>query len=343
MARRDAVMSLLRRGGAPWLLNRFWGDDRLTVLAYHRICECDVAEFPYLVANVSATPDMFRQQMQYVSDHFNVIDLETLRRHVTENAPLPERALLITFDDGYQDNFDNAAPILREFNLPAVIFIVSGRMTNPAPLWWDEVALYFHQTRLSTVDLPLVGTLDLTPIKPRERSLLTFLEALKLRPESEKAQIVRDLPDKLDVPPMNPDEHPLFMSWSEVRELAEWDIICQPHTETHPILTRITPEQAVIELMNARDAIESEAGYPAYALAYPNGQPSDHSREIRQILRELDYDLAFTLSAGPMPYADIRQQPYQIRRVFLSLNDTFDMFVMKVMGLPALIERPEYQ
>ena len=128
----------------------------------------------------------------------------------------------------------------------------------------------------------------------------------------------------------------LFFNWDTVRELARDGVLCQPHTVTHPIMTRISPDEARAELQQARDRIQQEAGYPATAFAYPNGMPGDYDARTIRILKELGYMSAYTLTPGPMKQADVRRYPYQIKRVFLSLNDTFDVFAAKVAGLPAL-------
>lgn len=343
MGRRELVAKVIRRSGSLSLLDRWWGKERLTVLAYHRVGDYDLDTFPYFAPNISATTAMFRRQMAYVAEHFNVIDLHTLRDYVRGQGELPDRPLLITFDDGYYDNYASAAPILREFNFPAVIFIVTGRMDDRGPLWWDEVAYYFHTANTRTVTLPLIGQVSLVTPDEKGDAMYAYSEALKRLPEDEKRDYVAQLPELLGSAPLQPAAHQMFMNWDQVRELWADNIVSQPHTHTHPILTRIPLESVRHELETSAGRIKRETGHDAFAFAYPNGQPTDYSPDIMQIMRELNFDLGFTLSAGPMPRADIRQHPLQIRRVFLSMGDTFDIFAAKVMGIPALIDRPTYK
>lgn len=343
MGKRELVAKLIRRSGSLSLLDRWWGNERLTVLAYHRVGDYDLDTFPYFAPNISATTAMFRQQMAYVAEHFNVIDLHTLRDYVRGQGDLPERPLLITFDDGYYDNYASAAPILREFNFPAVIFIVTGRMDDQSPLWWDEVAYYFHTTQSRAANLPLIGQVSLTTLDEKGAAMYAYSEALKRLPEDEKHDYVAQLPELLNTAPLQPAEHQMFMNWEQVRELWSDNIVSQPHTHTHPILTRIPLDAARDELQTSAEMIRRETGQDAFAFAYPNGQPADYSPDIMQTMRELNIELGFTLSAGPMPRVDIRQYPLQIRRVFLGIGDTFDVFAAKVMGIPALIDRPTYK
>src|SRR5512138_490244 len=108
MKKSHPLSDRLYRAGTPRLLDWAWGSHRLTVLAYHRINNVNAPDFVGLKANVSASPEQFAQQMDYVARTFNVIDLAVLRDHVVDGKPLPSRPLLITFDDGYLDNYEFA-------------------------------------------------------------------------------------------------------------------------------------------------------------------------------------------------------------------------------------------
>src|SRR4051812_42315092 len=87
------------------LVKALWGPNRLTILVYHRIVDLDAEEFPYYRPNVSTSPAMFARQMAYIAENFNVIDLTRLQSYIKSGEPLPSHPLIITFDDGYLDNF----------------------------------------------------------------------------------------------------------------------------------------------------------------------------------------------------------------------------------------------
>ena len=333
MSKKQAAARLLANGIGIQLLDSFWGKKRLTVLAYHRIIEYEHANFADYVPVVSATPTIFEQQMQFVEQYFNVISLTDLYNAMTKNAPLPDRPLLITFDDGYLDNYENAYPILKKFNFPAVIFLTTSRMADPSPLWWDQVARYFHHTHKQDVNLPLIGEQSLTG-ESKPHILDNLLRELKKIPEDEKLDAVENIRQVLDV--TDPDKSPLFMNWDQVRDLVNNGIACQTHTLTHPIMTRISPEEVRRQLSGARDAIAAETNQEIVAFAYPNGTHADYSMDTMAALQETGYTMAFTLEPGPMRWDAVKQHPLQIRRVYLGYHDTFEVFKVKVMGVPAL-------
>lgn len=329
------VRGLYDTGGLD-LIRSAWGDS-LTVLAYHRVCEHEGDNFCFFKPNVSASPEMFSKQMQYVSERYSVISLRDLEAFIIGDSELPERPLLITFDDGYLDNYEIAAPILKAFGFPAVIFIVTSRMEDPRPLWWDLCAYYFHHTKLDEVSLPLLGKRSLGSNK--NTVCMEIIEELKKLPEEEKHIILQRLPDQLKIDVSHTDIPALFMSWEEVRMLEVQGVLCQPHTVSHPIMSRINSGEVETQLVTAKKMIEQQTGYRASAFAYPNGMPGDYDKNTIQALKASGYTSAFTLSPGPMIKGAVKKHPYQIRRVFLSYRDSLEIFAAKCSGLLRIKER----
>lgn len=333
MNKKSLFSLILSKSGITAALDKFWGSDRLTVLAYHRIIDVNAPGFDLYRPNVSASPAMFERQMAYVSEHFTVIDLARLNAFIHHGEPLPPRPLLITFDDGYIDNYTNAYPILRRYNLPAIMFLIAGKMDNPTPPWWDLCAYYFNHTRCASVDLPLLGQRDLTISREAVREEL--MRQLKRLPNEQKNEVINVLGQVLDVPAtVYP---PLFVSWDQVRELVANGISCQPHTVDHPIMTRIGRDEVLYQLCESRARIERETGQQAITFAYPNGTRADFDDSTLSALRECGYQTAFTLVPGPMKFERVRKTPLTIKRVALLYKDTFDMFLVKLMGVPALL------
>lgn len=341
MGAKEAVSKLLYYSGGLKLLNLKWKNN-LTVLAYHRIDEVKEGEFNYFIPNIAATPEQFREQMEYVAQHYQVVSLEQVRDFIYSDIALPDKPLLITFDDGYLDNFQYAYPILSEFGFAAVIFIITGRMTDSGPLWWDELAYYFHYTKLNQADLPWIGLRSWQDNDSKMDVMFELLTAIKLLSESEKHRLLKEVPNALEVAELKTEEHRLFMNWDQVRELYSKGIRCEPHTVTHPIMSRIDHEQAQRELAQSRQDIIDQAGYEPIAFAYPNGMPGDFSSDTIELLKETHYQLAFTLSPGPMPLEELKAHPYEIKRMFLGYWDSREVFAAKLAGLPALIHSYPY-
>jgi peptidoglycan/xylan/chitin deacetylase (PgdA/CDA1 family) len=104
----------------------------LRVLMYHKVN--DLPENP-LTMPVSVFDDQMAQvrELGYV-----VVDLEAVLDHYVRDRPLPPKAVLITFDDGYHDNLDNAATVLKKYGYPAVLFVPIGYLDDRQPLPHEE-------------------------------------------------------------------------------------------------------------------------------------------------------------------------------------------------------------
>ncbi|MGB7342233.1 MAG: polysaccharide deacetylase family protein [Phototrophicaceae bacterium] len=325
----------------PAMLDQYWGKNRLTVLNYHRIADVNAPDFVGFAPNVSTDAQGFERQMQYVTSHFNVIALDDLVAYILHGTALPDKPLLITFDDGYLDNYEVAFPIMQKYGVPAVIFLLTSRMTDTHYLpWWDACAEAIRRTRKTEVNLPVLGLRQLGDDMQNLAVSSEMIQHLKGVPEADKlsqlAQMVEALAVDLSL------EKPLFVNWDQVRNLVAGGVACQPHTQTHAIMTRIAEEQVYEEIRMSKMLIEQETDQQATAFAYPNGTPADFDKTTIRILRELGYKTAFTLLPGPMPLNLVQQYPFQIKRVYLSYKDTFDTFKMKTMGVPALLDKEPF-
>lgn len=112
---------------------------RVSVLMYHHVQNETVAKTKGQT-NLTVDTEVFRKQMQYLRDkNYNVIGISDLKNFFDSGTVLPQRSVLITLDDGYKDNYENAYPILKEFGYRATIFIPTGLLNNPDYLSWSDL------------------------------------------------------------------------------------------------------------------------------------------------------------------------------------------------------------
>jgi peptidoglycan/xylan/chitin deacetylase (PgdA/CDA1 family) len=238
---------------------------------------------------------VFRERMQWVGEWFNVLPLEDAINALVRGG-LPERALAITFDDGYADNFDVAWPILRQYALPATFFIATGFLDG-GRMWNDSVIEAVRRTAHEQLDLSVLnlGTYGLRSDASRRSTIEALLGKLKyLSPErrGEAVDIVASI-GGAQLP------CGLMMTSAQVRELGAGGMGIGGHTHTHPILTRVDGSVARREIVGGREALESIVRQPVRLFAYPNGKPViDYSAEHVRIVRELGFSAALSTSAG---------------------------------------------
>ncbi len=333
------LLKLFLRLGLFDVFHSLW-PNRLTVLAYHRIADPNGPGFDTFKPNVSATPAAFAAQMDFMRRRFNIVSAGQVVAWLQGQQSLPARPALITFDDGYRDNLDHALPVLQQRNLPAVIFLATDYIGKSTPFFWDLIAYCFYHTSQNEADLPLAGRQTWYDEKSRTAVMSNWLAGLKRLPDEKKWTAVRQLPQALGLSVAGDAFAGLHLTWDQVRTMVATGIEMGAHTESHPILTRVSLEQARLEVTGSKARIEAEIERPVTAFAYPNGQPTDFSPALQAMLQQVGIEAAFTLVPGPARLSEVRQAPMAIRRIFLHHKDTLPRFAAKVMGIPRLLGLP---
>jgi peptidoglycan/xylan/chitin deacetylase (PgdA/CDA1 family) len=302
----------------------------LTVLNYHRVDDASRPGFNTFIPNVSATPTEFTRQMDYVKRYYNAITCEQLNAFRRGEKELPPYPLLITFDDGYRDNYSNAYPILKERKLPALIFLATDYIENDTPFYWDHVAYCFCQTKKESVELPVLGLVSWTNVASRNAVVSRWIKSIKRLADQDKKRVVSELAGILDVEVPGGVFANLHLTWDQVREMNRNGIEMGAHTAGHPILTHIPLPKAEDELVRSKQKIEEEIGKPVVSFAYPNGGLEDFSPDVVRLVQKTGFELAFTLVNGTTRYAEIRSKPLTIRRIYLGASDVFPWFVARL-------------
>jgi peptidoglycan/xylan/chitin deacetylase (PgdA/CDA1 family) len=306
----------------------------LTVLAYHRIADLSSPDFIGLRSTVSASAEGFAKQCRFLRHWFNVISYEHLSHWLEGEESLPPWPALLTFDDGYRDNLTTALPILRQLNLPSLIFLTTTHLDDGRPFYWDQVAFCFQHAPLGDLSLPLLGRVFLTD-PGREGLLMEWMAKSKNVMEDEKAEAVRQLPVAmgLDIPSQRFRE--LILTWDETKRLPPLGMALGAHTRSHPILSKLPYNKAIDEIAGSRADIEARTGQAVCSFAYPNGHRTDFSESLERGITELGLETAFTLITGASSLRKIRQRPTAIRRIMISHKDDLRRFAFKLMsGLP---------
>lgn len=297
------------------------GTHRLRVLAYHRIDELD-AEPDLDPGLISATPASFRAQMELLETRYRVISLDELARAHRGEMPLPARAVLLTFDDGYLDFARNAWPILRDLGLPAVLFVPTHFADRPgAGFWWDRLHSALARTRERCIEVAGLGRLELGDAAARRRAHRVLRTHAKSLPHAEAIAWIDGWVDRLaEVPDLH-----RVLGWNELREMAHEGLSVCSHGHVHALCTRLSPGELAEELRVSKARIETELGgaAPPSAFAYPANACDAHARRA---VRDAGYELAFGGRRG-------------IDR--LPLADAFDLMRLPVQGYGTALFRAQ--
>ena len=300
----------------------------LRVLTYHRVDWPDARPelYPGLI---SATPDRFDRQMAFLAAHYRVVSMaEVLDAHET-GTPLPARAVLITFDDASVDFAAHAWPVLKRYSLPATVFVPTAYPDDPARrFWWDRVYAAVQAAR-EPLGTPF-GQLALTTPADRRAAVGRLFTYVKSLPHVEAMAWVEQFCGQA------PTGEPAVLGWDALRTLAAEGVTLAAHTQTHPLMTRISPEEARREAAASRRDLEREIGPVLPVFAYPSGACDD--AVARELQRE-GFRLAFTTLSGTneWPTAD----GMQLRRYNVGPKTNLGILRARLLPWPGRLLQPQ--
>lgn len=276
---------------------------RLTILIFHRVL---AQPDPLLPGEPDARA--FEERMRWITHWFNVIPLGEAVGSLAHRT-LPERPLAITFDDGYADNARVAAPILLKLGLPATFFVSTGFLDG-GRMWNDTVIEALRRAPGPDLDLrrASLGEHRIADIVGRRRAIDRLISVLKYLPSAEREAKAHQIA-AVAAGPLPAD---LMMRSEDVRKLHADGMTIGGHTVNHPILQRISDEEARSEIELGRARLEEITGAPIRLFAYPNGKPGeDYGPKHVRMVRELRFDAAVTTAWG---VADSGADPFQLPR-----------------------------
>jgi peptidoglycan/xylan/chitin deacetylase (PgdA/CDA1 family) len=247
----------------------------LTVVMFHRVVDRTDPDFGAADPEYTIEAGLFDELLGFFCDHYAVVGLADLFAAAEHARPLPEHALLISFDDGWADNLRYAVPLLRSRGLPAVIFVAAEPILSAAATWWQQQV--FDAGRRGD----LQAVLDRTGIRG---TILEVVCQLGTLTESARAEIIAPL----SAP--TPATRMMLMP-GDLRRLTELGIAIGIHGYTHLPLTRVVDLDR--ELRDAQSVIASLSGdgTSAAALACPHGR---YDRRVLEAARQRGFRLVFT-------------------------------------------------
>jgi peptidoglycan/xylan/chitin deacetylase (PgdA/CDA1 family) len=288
---------------APELILRHRSKRRLAVLGYHRILPPPGNDYPFNEGVITATPEEFARELKYLKANFDMISIPELLKGIENPSLLPRRPAVITFDDGYVDNYTCAFPLLREAGLPACFFVCTALVGTSRVPWQEEWVCCLKQSRAKRIDSPFGGgdapyDLDATNLgESRKR----FRRNMLRLPWSDIPARLERLRALTGVDPQDYLRAPLFMSWDTVREMAAAGMDIGGHTRTHAPLSRVDPQALRDEVGGCFADLARELGRPPCAFAYPFGSPDVMSEAADQMIREVGFGVCFSFVHGYSP------------------------------------------
>ena len=279
------------------------------ILAYHRIVDTDtdtntnnserhLEGYLFDEELISANSETFLWQINFLKKHYDVISFAELSQRLAGNKPLTGRELIITFDDGFSDNYSNAYRLLNSVDVPAVFYISTGYIGAAKTFWFNEVVHAIKVAKKLAFSINN-ATYDFEPNKEnRENAIQLVLNQLKEIPNSERLNAIeslyRDLDFQADAIPVS--EFP--MTWENINEMASNNMEIGSHAVSHPILSRLTDEEMQQEIIDSKQTIESMTKKVCRTIAYPVGGRNAFTKKVQEISEAAGYEFGLSYISG---------------------------------------------
>lgn len=301
----------------PTLL-RTKGKQRLSILIYHRI----LPSFDFMRPD-EPTVEQFDWQMELISRYMKPLSLNDALTQLEENR-LPDNAICVTFDDGYADNEIYALPILKKWNIPATVFVSTDFLDGG--IMWNDVVIEAIRLCGNSLDLTSLGlgVCELHTNESRRKIAKEVLKTIKHKERKSRNEDVSTIASQaLTSLPVN-----LMMSSQQVVKMFKSGVDIGGHTINHPILAKLSIQDAEKEIIDGKNYIESLIGRSIKFFAYPNGQPGeDYNLDHIEIVKKCGFKAAVSTTWG---VSSTRTDKYQLAR-FTPWDKEPERFLFRLM------------
>jgi peptidoglycan/xylan/chitin deacetylase (PgdA/CDA1 family) len=262
------------------------------ILALHRVLKRGEMARAHSLSALILSEEAFRKLLEHLRGRFQVVSL----REVVNGESVPRLGkkplCVLTFDDGWRDNFTTAFPLLKSFGMPATVFLATGYIGKQEVFWVEQLRSALERRgRDGGIPAEIAAKIRKTG---RAGTVEDLIEYLKHMPADERSQALDQILSPVHKLPST-NNGDAMLSWEEVAEMQRQGIEFGSHTETHPLLTYEGDATVDRELRRSFAAIQERLGQPPSSFAYPNG---DWDGRIRRAVREAGYECALTTERG---------------------------------------------
>jgi peptidoglycan/xylan/chitin deacetylase (PgdA/CDA1 family) len=328
---KDICAKLVRCGAAPALKSarvrrsvRKLRTKSVAIVMYHGVLRHPPPVFDWCQLGSA----QFEEQIAFLSHEYRIVPLSEALDRLSKGRSFGGLCC-ITFDDGFRSFYTTAYPILKRYQAPASVFIVTSLPETRQPPWPEQLYTWIAASRLSSV-FANGNNWPLRTLEQRSAAYKGIKAGLKALYVDEKDRALAKLQAALGVSLEVPsDSHLALMDWNEIEQLARTgDVSFGSHSHTHQILSCCSLERQREELQVSRNVLRDHVGV-ADTFAYPNGGRADFTSNTKHLLVELGYRCAL----ATIPGLNSRKADFfELRRVRIGADTTFSKFERRMLG-----------
>ena len=314
---RMGLSQVVVGAGVARLGRKFYPKNGAIILCGHRVADDDEGCLQGL------KPSWLAEQLDYLSRHYHFLSLSKLLDCYEQRQSIPSNSVVITFDDGFRDNFTNAYPILQQYHVPATVFLATGCVSSGDLPWPQQVGYLFQNTKVDRLCHTTTKEKSVTLKSPRDRNTVrtTVRKVLGEMPRVERERSIVELSELLQV--KIPRDR--MLTWDQVKTMQEGGIEFGAHSFSHPWMALLAPEEARWEMEASLHDIQHRCGMPRPPFVFP---AASFTPDL----------VKMALSVG---FRCVFQSRYGVRVNQIGVNDQFSLSRIGLPNAPGIILEAE--
>lgn len=316
---------------------------RAVVLMYHRVLTPAEMRSSGSHPSIMVECETFAKQMELVKRRFKVLSIEEFTRRIEHKIPFDNSSCLITFDDGWKDNYTHALPILKANGIPAVVFLPVNYIGERRHFWHEALVQLFvlavrtarkdparaERLREAVAQTGCEAIFDVPDEDPRSPIIAVISNNRKELLPSAIDAVLSGLSRELGVDDGDLEGIDRFMDWDEVRAMAQAGIEFGGHGAEHRLLSHMPIEEAREDIQRSKEVIDRQVKVATPTFSYPRGY---WTPQVAELVKASGFRLAFLAKGGSVGCQD---DPYTLRRINIGQagTESMPMFLARVVGL----------
>jgi peptidoglycan/xylan/chitin deacetylase (PgdA/CDA1 family) len=316
---------------------------RAVVLMYHRVLTLKEMQGSGSHPSIMIERETFAKQMGLVKRRFKVLSIEEFTRRMEHKIPFENSSCLITFDDGWKDNYTHALPILKANEIPAVVFLPVNYIGQRRHFWHEALVQFFvlavktarkEPARAARLREVVAQTgcreiFDVLDEDPRPHIIEVISKNRKGLLPSVIDAALSDLSRELGVDDGDLEGIDRFVDWEEVVKMSQAGIEFGGHGAEHRLLSHLSTDEAREDIQRSKDVLDRQVKVATPTFSYPRGY---WTAQVVELVKASGFRLAFLAKGGSVSCQD---DPYTLRRINIAQagTESMPMFLARVVGL----------
>ena len=261
-------------------------EDKLVILLYHGvtshknkgICNRQGKHIP---------SEEFRRQMEFIKNNCYPLSIDEWIE-IRESSSIPKNPVVISFDDGFENNYTTALPILEALQIPAIFYISSGMIGTKKMFWVDTLEDLINRTKQEQITMKLDKEIQFS-LKTEDEKFLALLNIkafCKKESNKTKNRVIDELIEQTKIEPSCNNPNYPSMNWNQLIELDKKNLFTVGgHSLNHSILSALSDDELNEEISKSLEILENKLNHQIEHYSYPEGQEIHYNQNVIDILK----------------------------------------------------------